>query len=283
MSLEGKVALVTGASGMHGIGRAVAIGLAKAGADIAVSGRLHPADRELPEEESKADWKGIESVADEVRKLGRKCAPIYCDLSREEEIIKLIDETVSQLGGLHIFVNNARSIIGKDRVPVVDLDVKEWDKVMAVNLRGTFLCCKYGALQMIKQGDGGRIIIMSSTAAKRGAAMMAAYCTSKFGGIGFTQSLAHELAPYNITVNAVCPGVTDTHRFSFKERDMAEKEGITLEEMQKRTLTLAGANIPLGRVAESEDVAAVITFLASPEASYLTGISINVAGGEVMD
>ncbi len=278
MSLEGKIALVTGAGGMHGIGRAIAIGLARMGANIALTDIRRPPE-DLPEEEVEANWESIESVSVEIERLGRSYSTMYYDISQEKEVAKLIDETVSRLGGLHIIVNNARAIIGKDRVLLVDLESREWDRVMSVNLRGTYLCCKYAARQMIKQGAGGRIINMSSKSGKQGSPLRSAYSASKFGIIGLTQSLAHELSPYNITVNAICPGVTDTHRVSYRERALAKEEGITVDEFRNRTLSQRAKNIPLGRVATPEDVASVAEFLASKEASYITGQYLSVDGG----
>ena len=281
MLLEGRVALVTGAGGMHGIGRAIALRLAHLGADVALTDIKRPPE-DLPKEEVDADWKSIESVSAEIERLGRRCAAIYCDLTQEKQIIRLIDEVVSRLGGLHLLVNNARAIIGWDRGPLVELDTKFWDRVMSVNTRGTYLCCKYAVRYMIKEGVDGRIINMSSTAGKRGIPYLAAYSASKFAIIGLTQSLAHELAPYKITVNAICPGVTDTHRLNYSERALAEKKGITVEELREQILAKRAETIPLKRVATPEDVAMVAGFLASPEASYLTGQSINVCGGEIM-
>lgn len=281
MSLEGQTALITGAGGMHGIGRSVAIGLAQMGADIVVTDIRKP-EKDLPEEEVAAGWKGIESVSAEIETTGRRCIALYADISQENEIQGLIEETVKRLGKLHIIVNNARAAIGGDRESVVDLDSREWDRVMSVNLRGAYLCCKYAAKQMIKQNDGGRIINMSSLAGKRGSPKRSAYSASKFGLLGLTQSLAHELAPHHITVNAICPGAVDTHRVSNHERDLAIQEGTTVEEIRKRILSKVADTIPLKRVATSEDVAAVAVFLASPAAGYLTGESINVAGGAFM-
>ena len=282
MSLESKVALVTGAGGMHGIGRAIAVGLAQTGADIAITD-IRRAPEDLPEEETEAGWKSLESVAAEIEQLGRSCVAMYEDITRETEVVRFIDRTVSRLGGLHIMVNNARAFIGKDRVPVVELESEEWDRVMSVNLRGTYLCCKYAARQMIEQGGDGRIINLSSLAGKRGSPRMSAYCASKFGIIGLTQSLAQELAPHGITVNAICPGPVDTHRVSHGDRETAMKEGKTIDEVRNQIIIERAKKIPLGRVATPEDVAVVAGFLASSRAGYFTGQSINVTGGAFMD
>ncbi len=278
MVLEGKVALVSGAGGMHGIGRAIALKLAGMGADIALTD-VKRAPQELPEEEVKAGWQSIDSVAEEIKQLGRRCEAIYCDITQEDQVIDLISKVASRLGGLNILVNNARAIVGRYIMPLVELEVKEWDHVMAVNLRGMFLCCKHGARLMIKQNAGGRIINMGSEAGKKGAANQSAYCTSKFGVNGLTQSLAIELAPYHITVNAICPGAIDTHRFSYYEQKLAQQEGVPAEVIRNRHLAEVVHAIPLGKVGTPEDVAALTAFLASPEAEYITGQSINVNGG----
>lgn len=282
MSLEGKVALVTGASGMRGIGRAIALKLASMGADIVVTARKDKPQEEFPEGELKAGWKGIESVAQEIRGLGRRAEAIPCDLAYEDQIVNLIDETVKRLGALHIVVNNARSIAGLDQVPLVDLESNLWDKRITIDLRAVFLCCKYGGRQMIKQGAGGRIINIGSLVGLKAAANVGAYSSAKFGVVGLTQAYALEMASHQITVNAVCPGPTDTDRVHYRERAAAVKEGISSEEYHKRWLDKCAKRIPLGRVASSADVAAVAGFLASPEASYLTGLAISVTGGELL-
>jgi NAD(P)-dependent dehydrogenase (short-subunit alcohol dehydrogenase family) len=134
---------------------------------------------------------------------------------------------------------------------------------------------------MIKQGEGGRMIIISSTAGKRGVARYAAYCTSKFGLVGFTQALALELAPHRINVNAICPGLTDTERVTFMAAALAP-EGVSKEDYHAQMLRAAASSAPLGRVATPADIAQVAAFLASPASDYVTGLSIPVSGGSVM-
>jgi len=186
--LEGKVALVTGAGGEHGIGREIATRFAQEGADVAVNDLTM-----RPHDENRSAWAGLPSVVQEIEQLGRSSTAIQANVTNSESVGRLVAETVKNLGRIDILVNNAGALAGADRHPVVDLDEAQWDRVHAVNVKGTFLCAQAAARKMIAQGDGGRIINMSSIAGKQGVARFAAYCASKFAVIGFTQSLALDL------------------------------------------------------------------------------------------
>ena len=153
---------------------------------------------------------------------------------------------------------------------------------MRVNVRGTYLCSKAVAQHMIGRGGGGKIIVISSGAGKRGRARFAAYCASKFALIGFTQSLAQELGEHKINVNAICPGLVDTERTDFIAAALAP-EGQSAEEHRVLMIRERSEAIPLGRVAAGEDIARTAAFLASSESDYLTGLSISVAGGSEMN
>ena len=168
-----------------------------------------------------------------------------------------------------------------DRVPVVDLPEEEWDRVLGVNLKGTFLCSQAAARHMLARGDGGRIISISSTAGKRGVARFAAYCSSKFGIIGFTQSLAQELAPHGVTVNAICPSLTTTERVGHMASVLSDPD-LPLEEATDSLLARSLAGTPIGRLASPKDIARTVAFLASDEADFLTGLAVPVAGGTMM-
>ena len=281
-NLNGKVALVTGAGGEHGIGRAIATRLAKEGADVIVNDVVSD-----PYAYDSNDWEGTSSVVREIEGLGRQAVPILADVSDAEQVEALVNEGVERFGHIDIFVNNAGSRPGPDRVPVVELEEKAWDTVHKVNLKGTFLCCRAVARHMINRGRGGRIITMSSMLGKEGSARCAAYAASKFGVIGFTQALAQELAPHHINVNAICPGIINTERVSYiaaalSSEDISGEEwrisGRHAEAMRQRN-----SEVPLGRVGVGEDVAKTVAFLASSESDYLTGLAINVAGGLVMN
>ena len=277
-NLNGKVALVTGAGGEYGIGRAIATRLAKEGADVIVNDVVNN-----PYADDSTDWEGAASVAREIEVLGRQAAIILADVSDAEQVDALVNEGVGRFGHIDILVSNAGSRPGPDRVPVVELEEEAWDTVHKINLKGTFLSCRAVARHMINRGGGGKIITMSSVSGKSGSARFAAYAASKFGVIGFTQALAQELAPHHINVNAICPGVVDTERWSYigaalSSEDISGEEwrasGRHAEAMRQRD-----SRVPLGRVAIGEDVAKTAAFLASSESDYLTGLAINVAGG----
>jgi NAD(P)-dependent dehydrogenase (short-subunit alcohol dehydrogenase family) len=278
--LDGKVALVTGAGGMKGVGRATALKLASQGADIAITDVRRPAD-DLPPAEVRSEWQSIDSVAEEVEALGRRCLPIYVDLAISMEIQSLVSRVIDHFGHIDILVNNARAVIGHDKVPVTELDEQVWHHFLDINTPAVFLCTKFVGLEMVRMGRGGRIINMASQAAKQAGATGAAYSASKFAVIGLTQASAMDLAPYSITVNAVCPGPVNTDRMSYEERDMAEEQGLTLEVLRAGIVEDAGRDTPLGRIAEPEDVAGLVAFLASEDANFITGQAYNVNGGRL--
>ena len=203
--LDGKVAVVTGAGGRHGIGRAIATRLALEGADVIVTDVEQSLEAIRPEDRLEG-WEGLTSVVKEIEGIGRKSMGMFSDVSDSHQVNEMITRTLSEFGKIDILVNNAGSRPGKDRVPVVELEEEAFDEVMRVNVRGTYLCSQAVARHMIERGGNGKIIIISSGAGKKGIARYAAYCASKFALIGFTQSLAHELAPFNVNVNAICPG-----------------------------------------------------------------------------
>lgn len=278
-ALTGSIALITGAAGMKGIGRAVAVELAKAGADVALS----DIDRgdDVPPGEVRAGWRGIESVADEVRALGRRAACFTCDLTNRAQIADLAAAVAGTFGRIDILVNNARAMIGRDRVPVTDLDEAVWDKFLTLNSTAPFLLTKEVARRMIAAGQGGRIINIGSDMSKQAGRHGAAYAASKFALIGLTQGAALDLAEYGITVNAVCPGPVNTDRVSYAERALAEAEGVPIESIRARVVAQAAKQVPLGRIAEPEDVAHMVAFLASPQANFITGQAYNINGGTI--
>jgi meso-butanediol dehydrogenase/(S,S)-butanediol dehydrogenase/diacetyl reductase len=256
--LKGKVALVTG--GARGIGFAIAQRFADEGAAVAVTA-LHRG-----------------SAARAVKEIGRRggrAIPIAGDASDERNTSRAMEEVVAAFGRLDIMVNNAATMaIG----PVVETTTDTWDRLVAVNLRGVFLGCREAARQMIAQGTGGRIINASSGAGRRGDALIAAYAASKFAVIGLTQSLAVELAPHGITVNAYCPGhVTSTPMWQLIDHELTSLTG---QEAGSAKLA-AEHESPLGRAGRPEEVAAAVTFLASDEAAFVTGESLLIDGGLV--
>jgi len=270
--LSGQVALVTGAGDEHGIGRAIARHLAQEGADIAVN--------DLPHQGGGA-WSGLTAVVSEIEQLGRQAIGVTADVSDSRQVDGMMSSILERFGRLDILVNNAGAPAGPDRVPTVDLEEDVWDLVLNVNAKGTFLCSRAAARHMIKRGGQGKIINISSISGKRGVARFAAYCASKFAVIGFTQSLALELAPYKINVNAICPGLVDTERV-LGIADGMKPEGMTAERFRDQMIEDAARSNPLGRIGQPRDVAEVAAFLASAESDYLTGLAVNVAGGTVM-
>ena len=274
--LEGKVALVTGAGGQRGMGRAIATRLAQEGADLIVN------DVTLnPYAERAADWGGVAQVVEEIEALGRQAMAVAADVSDGAQVNSMVQQGLSRFGHIDILVNNAGSRPGPDRVPVVDLPEEAFDEVQRVNVKGTFLCSQAVAREMIQRGQGGKIIVISSVAGKRGVARYAAYCASKFALIGFTQALALELAAHKINVNAICPGLVDTERTEYIAAALAP-EGESALEYHAQMLQEGNMRVPLGRVAQADDIARVAAFLASNQSDYLTGLSISVAGGSNM-
>jgi len=276
--LEGKVALVTGAGGMRGVGRATVMKLAGLGADIALTD-VHRETEDLPPAEVRNNWRGIDAVREEVEAAGRDALPLHCDLGDSSQIQRMVEQAVAHYGRIDILVNNARAIIGRDKVSVTELEQEVWEHFLRINTTAPYLLTKEVGRRMIEAGNGGRISNIASNASKQASATGAAYSASKFAVLGLTQASALDLAPYGITVNAVCPGPINTDRMSYWERDQAAERGITQEEFRSRIVQAGAQASPLGRIAEPQDVANVVAFLASEEASFVTGQAYNVNGG----
>ncbi len=279
--LAGKVAVVTGAGGRRGIGRAIALRLAQEGADLVVTDVPQSADA-IRSEDRQAGWEGLPSVVSEIEALGRSAIALFSDVSDSAQVGSMVAQTLARFGKIDILVNNAGSRPGRDRVPVVDLEEDAFDEVLRVNVRGTYLCSQAVARHMIQRGGGGKIVVISSSAGKRGRARFAAYCASKFALIGFTQALAQELGPHRINVNAVCPGLVDTERTDFIAAALVP-EGESPEEYRAMMIRDREETIPLRRVAMGGDIARTAAFLCSGESDYLTGLSISVSGGAEMN
>jgi meso-butanediol dehydrogenase / (S,S)-butanediol dehydrogenase / diacetyl reductase len=273
-NLSGKVALVTGAGGRLGIGRGIAMRLAQQGADVVVNDVRSGGA-------SNGEWGGMEQVVADIRALGRRSIGIVADIGDAQSVQAMVKQAAQEFGRIDILINNAGATAGKDRVPVIELQEGEWDRVQRINSKGSFLCSQAVARLMLSTRVKGRIINIASTAGKTGRATYAAYCASKFAVIGLTQSLAQELAPEGITVNAVCPSLIATERIEDLAK-AATKPGSSIEDQRAAIVARASVLSPTGRMATVDDVTGVVVFLASDEASYLTGLAINVAGGVVM-
>ncbi len=276
--LAGKVAMVTGSGGEHGFGRVIARRLAAEGADLVLTD-IAPGGTQVVPAKPPSGWGGLEAVAAEVRQAGRRALTALADVRSAPQIGAAVAGALEAFGRIDILVNNAAAPPGADRVPVVELPETVWDVVLETNLKGSYLCAKAVAAEMLRGRIGGRIINMSSNCGKLGYPNLAAYCASKFGVIGFTQAMALELAPAGITVNAICPGPADTDRLDYLGR---RPDGTFDPALRASGIERRAAAVPLRRLAQPDDVAEVAVFLASDEAGYITGQAINVAGGSIM-
>jgi meso-butanediol dehydrogenase / (S,S)-butanediol dehydrogenase / diacetyl reductase len=261
MRLKDKFAAVTGAA--MGMGKAIAEMLAAEGADVAVT--------DLDEQLARQTAEGI------IGKGGRAVA-WKLDVTDRSAIKKVIAEIITQFGRIDIWVNNAGI---SSMTAFLDLTEREWDSMHSVNGSGVFFCSQEAARHMVARGGGGKIINNASMAGKRGgnAPYLAHYVYTKFGVIGLTQAMAKELAPYGITVNAVCPGYVAT---PMQQRELiweGKLRNMTPEAVFKSYID----DTPLGRIETADDIAKVITFLASSDSDFITGESINVNGGAFMD
>lgn len=253
-----KTVLITGAS--RGIGAGIALRFAQEGANIIVS----------------ANEDSVEQVAKELQTLNVKAKAVICDVVDKESVHTLFDVAEKEFGGVDVSIHNAGVItIAK----VEDMSEQEWDKVMAVNTKGVFLCCQQAILQMRKHGRGGRIINTASGQARDGFIYTPHYAASKMGVVGITQSYAKEVAQENITVNAFCPGIIDTDMWSYNDQVW----GSLLGDYKPGELMAKWVEgIPMKRAGLASDVAGLVAFLASDDASYITGQTINVDGGLIM-
>ena len=252
-----RVALVTGAA--RGIGRGIALRLAADGLDVAIN-------------DIDANSDQLDGVADEIRDSGRRTATIVADVSKPDEVERMIGSVADELGRLDVMVANAGIAQVK---PLLEITPEDFDGLMAVNLRGVFLCYKAAAQQMIEQGTGGKIIGAASIAAHKGFAMLGHYSASKWAVRGLTQAAAQEWAEHGITVNAYCPGIVGTAMWEQIDEQLGGYMGLNKGEALDQYSQL----IALGRVETPEDVACFVSYLASKDSDYMTGQSVMIDGG----
>lgn len=257
MLLAGRIALVTG--GGTGIGKTIGESLANNGARIAVASR-NPSH--------------LQAAAESFKKLARPLLTIRMDIRKKAEVQDAVAKVVAAWGGIDILVNNA-SVSGLNRMD--DPDDSRWYDILETNLTGTYLVTKE-VLKVMKDHADGRIINISSVLGKFGVPGYSAYCASKHGMIGFARALALEVVNRGITVNTVCPGWVDTEMARLGIEENAAHEGITVEEFKRRAIEA----VPIKRFLEAEEVAQLVTYLASPKASGITGQAINICGGQTM-
>jgi len=262
MSTAKGIALITGSA--QGLGCSIALRLARDGFDIALS-----------DVSSKRDQ--LRAVADNIEKIGRRTLVVPADVTVDREVKEMVQDVVKELGGLDILVANA-GVLGLS--PLISTELDEWERVMAVNARGTFLCYKYAAQQMIKQGRGGRIIGASSISGKLGKPLLSAYSASKFAIRGLTQTAALELGPYDITVNSYAPGQIRTPMTAGMSDDVGDfaKTDPEMVDLWRGRAATKG----LKYEGQPEDIASLVSYLASKEAHFITGQSITVDGGIVL-
>jgi 2-hydroxycyclohexanecarboxyl-CoA dehydrogenase len=252
MKLQGKTALVTG--GGRGIGRAIALALAQEGAQVAVLDIL-------------AD--NAAAVAREIEAMGVKALALPADLTKRAQVERAVADTLAQFGQIDILVNNA----GWDRMEMfLESEEETWDKIIAINFKGILYVCKAALPSMVARGQG-KVISIASDAGRVGSTGEAVYAGTKGAIIAFSKTLAREMARYRITVNVVCPGLTETPLLQ-GIREQSPKTEKVIEAVTRA--------IPLGRVGQPEDIAAAVLYLASPAADFVTGQTLSVSGGLTM-
>jgi len=248
LDLKDKVAIITGAR--RGMGRTHALTLAKAGAKVVV------ADISLED---------CEKVVKEIEKQKGEALAIKCDVTKKEEIEEMVKKTVEKWRKLDILVNNAGIVEFK---PFLELTEEDWDKTLNINLKGYFLCAQAAAKEMAKKKSGKIINIASVAMGQQGIGFpnIVHYCASKGGIVGMTEALALEMAPYNIRVNVIAPGMIDTLMIDTIKKDPKQKQGIL-------------ARIPMHRIGSSQEVSNLVLFMVSDESSYMTGSTVIIDGG----
>lgn len=276
--LEGKIAVVTGAARQRGIGRAIALRLAEEGCDVVVTGSRRPPEA-FPEHERAAGWMGTASLAAEIEAMGRRSLAVDGDVADLADVEAMAAAVHDVFGRVDVLVNNAALPSDAGVAPILDMDADLWLRNVDVNLNGLFHVTRAFGHMMRAGGDGGSIVNISSMAGRQGLPNYGAYCATKWAMIGMTQQLAMELAKDRIRVNCICPGTTDTDMMDGTFGRTAAATGIEFAKVKAGT----AGRVPWGRQGQASEQAAAVAFLASDDASYITGQTLNVDGGLRMD
>ncbi|MBN1692705.1 MAG: SDR family oxidoreductase [Dehalococcoidales bacterium] len=276
-SLSGRVALVTGAASKRGMGRSVAVRLAKEGADVAVLDKYAAPKSIWPGDEG---WGGLNAVVEEIKAQGRNGLALVTDVSSGKEVDDAVAKTLEKFGHIDILVH-CGGIRGAMTTPVTDLSEEEWRAIIDINLTGSFLISKAVAKTMIPDGKGKKIVLIGSKAATEGYPGSSGYCASKHGLLGLGRTLAKELAQYKINVNIINPGGFETNLRDQAVIQRAKEQGISLEKAveEESKKVGPGPSIPLGRLGKPEEIADLVYFLVSDQSAYITGKAIDIDGG----
>jgi NAD(P)-dependent dehydrogenase (short-subunit alcohol dehydrogenase family) len=276
-SLEGKVAMVTGAGSKRGMGHAVAVRLSKEGADVVVLDKYAAPRSIWPGDEG---WAGLDEVVKEINSEGRKGLAVVADVRDSKEVDEAVAKTLKEFGKIDILVH-CGGIRGAMTTPIVELSEEEWQDIIDINLTGSFLISKAVAKTMIPDGEGKKIVLFGSKAATQGYAGSSGYCASKHGILGLGRTLAAELARYKINVNIINPGGFDTNLRDSEITKRAKAQGISVAEAieQESKKQGPGPGVPLGRLGKPEEIADLVFFLVSDQSVYITGKAIDIDGG----